>query len=139
MRRIIATTLLFISIFVFAHSVHAATPTVIEPRYTNVQTATVSLSISDSGLATAKVTVFGKAALAETDVVMYLEKQTGSAWTRVDIGTPGDVWEYSTTNKTFVKSYTHQLSSSGHYRAVAEFTFTANTVEEVTKTATATY
>ncbi len=139
MKNSIALVLVLAVIFALSSPVYAATPPTIQPQYTNVQDATLALSISNSGLATVKMTVLGKSSLTKTDVILYLEKKVGSTWTRVDIGTTGDVWEYSTTSRTFIKSYTHQLSSGGQYRAVAEFTFTATTVEEVTKTATATY
>lgn len=139
MKKIIASVLVIVSMCVLAYPVHAATPSTMEPRYTNVQSATVSLSISNSGLATARVTVLGKSTLEETNVVVYLEKKVGSSWVRVDIGTTNDEWEYTSTSISFNKTYTKQLSSSGQYRAVAEFTFTAGSVEEVTKTATATY
>lgn len=139
MKKTIAFILVVISLLTLALPAYAATPSVVEPRYTNVQIANVSLTISSSGLAKATVTVVGKSNLEETDVVVYLEKKVGTIWTRVDIGTTDDVWEYSSTSTGFTKSYTHQLTSGGQYRAVAEFTFTATTVEEVTKTATATY
>lgn len=139
MKRLIAAVLVIASICAMEYPVHAATPATIEPRYANVQTATVSLSISNSGLATARITVLGKSTLEETNVVVYLEKKIGSSWVRVDIGTSNNEWEYTSTSISFNKTYTKQLSSHGQYRAVAEFTFTATTVEEVTKTATATY
>lgn len=134
MKKIISTILVFVIIFAVACPAFAA-----EPRYANANTLTVTMSINASGKATVFVRMYGNSSLTQANMKIYLEKKSGNAWIRVDIGTTNDVWEYTSTSSTFIKTYTAQLSSTGEYRAVAEFTLTGSTVEEVTKIATATY
>lgn len=134
MKRVISAFLIFATIFVVACPVQAA-----EPRYANASILTVSMSIGSSGTASIVVRMSGNTASAQVSVSTYVEKKVGTTWTRVDLGTTNDVWEYTTANASLIKAYTAQLSSTGEYRAVAEFTLTGTTVEKVTKTATATY
>ncbi len=134
MKRIISTILILVTIFAAACPAYAA-----EPRYANASGVYVTLNINSSGKATVAVRVTGNSSLSSSEILTYIEKKVGSTWTRVDIGTTNDVWEYTSTNSAVLKTYTAQLSSTGEYRAVAEFTLTGSTAEEITKTATATY
>lgn len=134
MKNIISAILILVTIFTIACPVFAA-----EPRYENANNIAVTMSINASGEATVFVRMYGNASLIQTNMKIYIEKKSGSTWTRVDIGTTNDVWEYTSTSSSIIKTYTAQLSSAGEYRAVAEFTLIGSTVEEITKTATATY
>lgn len=134
MKSIISTFLVVVTIFATVYPAYAA-----EPRYANASGVYVTLSISSSGKATVAVRVTGNSSLSSSKILTYIEKKVGSTWTRVDIGTTNDVWEYTSTSSSIIKTYTAQLSSAGEYRAVAEFTLIGSTVEEITKTATATY
>ena len=134
MKRIVSAVLIVAAMFALICPAHG-----VEPRYADAVNVRVSLSINSSGKATILLRVQGTSALRQTNIVTYIEKNVAGTWTRVDIGTVGDVWEYTSTSTTVSKTYTAQLSSAGEYRAVAEFTLTGSTVEEITKTATATY
>lgn len=134
MRKMIAAILVVVTIFAIACPTYA-----IEPRYANAHGVYLTLNVNSVGKATVAVRVTGNSSLSSSDIVTYFEKKDGTTWTRVDIGTIDNVWEYTSTNSTILKTYTIQLSSKGEYRAVAEFTLTGTTVEVVTKMATATY
>lgn len=110
----------------------------VEPRYANASSLNVSLSISSTGKASIVVRINGNTS-NPAEITTYIEKKVDGVWTRVDIGTTDDVWEYTSTSSTVIKTYSTQLNSTGEYRAVAEFTLIGSTVEEITKTATATY
>ena len=104
----------------------------------------VYLTISSSGKAVIDIKSYGKPAYIDrTSIVVYLEKKSGSSWTRVNIGTTGNQWSYSTSSTNLTTQYTHQLTSKGTYRAVCKFTYTGSypghTNESATKTATDTY
>lgn len=139
MKRIVSIILAFAALLLTAAPVYAALPPVIEPQYVDATSAMVTLTIDDSGKATLFFRVSGKTSLTRTTVVSYLEKKVGTSWERVDIGPVDDDWAYTTSNLNFSKTYEHQLSSTGEYRAVCKFTFTGSTTEIVTKTDNATY
>lgn len=134
MKRIIAIVLTLVTVIAVASPAYAA-----EPRYANASSMTVTLSISESGQAKVLVRMTGSSSLSKSSITTYIEKKVGSAWTRVDIGTTNDTWEYTTTSTSVVKTYTTQLSSIGEYRAVVTFTLTGATVETVTQTDNASY
>lgn len=134
MKKVISAFLVLVIFFVTTCPTYAA-----EPRYANANVLNVTLSISSSGKATIVVRVSGNTTSAHMNMTTYIEKKVGNVWTRVDIGTVNDVWEYNTTSSNAIKNYATQLSSTGNYRAVTVFTLTGSTVEEITKTATATY
>lgn len=134
MKKIVSVLLLLSIIIAVACPTYAA-----EPRYANANNLLVTISVNSSGKATVFVKMYGCASLTQSHITTYIEKKVGSTWTRVDIGTVNDVWECDSTSTTVIKTYTAQLSSTGEYRAVAEFTLTGSTVEEVTKTATTSY
>lgn len=134
MKRIIAVVLTIAVFWAVATPAYA-----VEPRYTNASSATVTFTISDSGVAKVLVRMTGSSSLSKSSVCTYIEKKVGSTWTRVNIGTTNNEWDYTTTSTTIVKTYTSQLSSTGEYRAVCEMTLTESTTETITQTATATY
>lgn len=134
MKRIFSAILILVTIFAISCPAFAA-----EPRYANANTLTATMSITSSGKASIFIRMSGSSSLTQANIKVYLEKKVGGTWTRVDIGTVNDVWEYTTTNSSVTKTYSTQLSSTGNYRAVAVFTLSGTTVEEITKTATATY
>lgn len=110
----------------------------------NYALASVYLNISSSGKAVAQIESYGKPNYIDrTSIVVYLEKKSGSSWTRVNIGTTGNQWSYSTASANLTTQFTHQLTSKGTYRAVCKFTYTGSypghTNESVTRTATDTY
>lgn len=56
---------------------------------------------------------------------LYVEKRVlGIFWTRVDIGTPNNVWTDSTSSYTYGEIFSTQLNSTGTYRITATFTVT---------------
>lgn len=134
MKRIISIVVGITILILAAYPVSA-----VEPRYTNVCDVTLMFSIMESGLAEVGIYVQGDAALTQSNVTIYLEREVGASWSRVSIGTENNVWEYSTTNREFTKSFNMQLRRTGTYRAVAVFTFNGVTIETITRTAVDTY
>ena len=139
MKKVFSCILIFAAIIALAQPVFAAQQPTIDPQYTNATAAYVALSISSSGTATVTVTCRGNSNLKSASVTTYLEKKVAGAWIRVDISVDSDAWVYSTTSQAFSKSYSAQLIGSGLYRAVANFTLTASTVEHITDISNATY
>lgn len=117
----------------------ASLPPTVTPQYTYAYALSVSLDISDSGLASIEVTCDGKPTLKSITVITYLEKKVNGVWTRVDISAIGDQWIATLPAQQFDRTYTAQLTSRGEYRAVAKFTLLGETGETVTKTSTDTY
>lgn len=139
MKKVFSCILIFAAIIALAQPVFAAQQEEILPQYVNARQAEVYLSINSSGNATITVTYCGNSGVKSASVTTYLEKKVAGAWIRVDISVDSDAWVYSTTSQAFSKSYSAQLSGSGLYRAVANFTLTASTVEHITDISNATY
>lgn len=139
MKRMIASIITLVTLFTLAQPTLAAQPNTVSPQYTNAKQAVVSLRIDSSGTASVSVTCYGSTSLKQTKITTYIEKLVGSSWERVNIGEPDNAWQYTTTSQVFNKTYSAQLSSTGTYRAVTEFTLTASTVEHITVTSAASY
>lgn len=134
MKKVVVCILVLASLITLSCPAYAA-----EARLVNAQSVTLTLTISDSGVAKVSAAIVGTSALVKSEVMIYLEKNVGGTWVRVDIGTTNNVWEYSTTSRVSTKSFSTQLNATGNYRVVAEFTLTASAVETITKTSMATY
>lgn len=103
MKKIISCILILAIVFTLAQPVFAAQPPSIEPQYTNANKACVTLNISDSGKVKIVLLVSGKTGLKNTDVTTCIEKKVGSSWVSVED------WQYSTSSRTFSKTYEMQL------------------------------
>lgn len=140
MKKLIAAILTIAALFAtFAVPVSAAQAPEISPLYENVVSAYVTLAIDSSGGATVRVRMTGSNSLEQVNVITYLERQISGKWYRVYLGNLETEWNYTTTSSTIYQTYTAQLSTTGTYRAVSEFTVIGTTVETFTKTSQCTY
>lgn len=111
----------------------------ITPRYINTSQARVLLTIDASGLATISVRCYANNGTTSIQTVTFLEKKVGSTWVRVDIDETDNEWTYTTRYLSVIKSYKHQLDSTGEYRAVTYFTVAASVTENFTLISSDTY
>jgi hypothetical protein len=109
------------------------------PCYENVSLGNATLTIDGNGKATISIRCIGVAGTTSISAVTYIEKLVNGSWKRVDIASADDQWTAQVTTTYYIKTLTHQLTSTGTYRAVCIFTVTAGTVETVTYTSQATY
>ncbi len=136
MKKILSMILLVACLFAVACPVLAAEKEEMTPQYVNTNTVRSRMTISDNGLATIALTCSAKSTVTQISVKTHLEKKVGSTWVVVDISEPNDQWVDTVFARTLLKTHTHQLSASGTYRAVAEFTVTAAQTETFTLTST---
>lgn len=103
----------------------SAQETGITPYYSNLNSATVSYTITETGLAAVNISYYGKPGITtQVKSEIYLQKKVmGLFWQKVNIGTTDNVWTDSSTdcNGNFFHSF--QLSETGTYRAVVKVTF----------------
>lgn len=111
----------------------------IQPYYINTNQASVVMAISDSGEADISIFCSGNSRVTKIQVTTYIEKQVGSSWVRVSNGQTNNQWSATAYTTYLVKDYSCQLSSTGKYRAVAEFTVTGTVAETFTLYFEATY
>lgn len=135
MKKLICLLLSLISLFAFAMPAFAEQSEVTMPYYTNATTVSTELQISNTGVATVNVYCVGKVGTTSINVTYYLEKQNGSSWSRVDIGTTNDQWTHTVSTRVLSQTKTAQLYSSGTYRVTAVFKVT---ISSLTETITAT-
>lgn len=131
MRKIVAFLLATTLLLSMCISVSAA-ESAPQPRYINTNQAKVVMSINDEGLASITVSCIGNSNATRIQITTYIEKQVGSSWVRVNNGQTNNQWTASTTNSYLVKAYSHQLNSTGTYRAVAIFTVSGTQSETFT-------
>ncbi len=110
-----------------------------QPRYVNTSQASITISISSAGVATIGLLCTGLSAVTSIDAVVYLERQVGSTWVRVDNGTADDTWTVSSSNRFMMQNITHQLSVKGVYRATVTYTVHGAQDEVLTFDATREY
>ena len=109
------------------------------PYYTNTSSVQTSLTISADGEAKILVYCLGLANVKSIKATTYLEKNINGSWARVDIDQPNDQWVNTSTLRVFSTTITHQLPSTGTYRAVTTFVVTASSSETITVYSEATY
>ena len=131
MKKLISLTLILILAFTLAIPAFGAQKEVASPYLLNTQRASVSISISDSGLLSTTVTVIGKSNVTSISTVTHVERKVGSNWVRVDINATNDQWTYNTTSTRMVQHYSQQLTLTGEYRVVAECTVVSPNGTEV--------
>lgn len=131
MKKLISLALILILLFALTVPAFGAQNETASPYLLNTQLATVTISISDSGLASISVTCVGKSNVTRISTITYLERKVGSNWVRVDIDAANDQWTYNTTSTRMVKHYSQQLSLTGEYRVVAECTVVSPNGTEV--------
>ena len=139
MKKLLSVMLILVMLMQITIPVEAAQSASIAPCYVNTEQATATLTVSDSGSATVRVTCSGNSNVTQIRVTAYIEKKEGTSWKRVNIGTTTNAWTYSTTLTRLAKSYTTQLPSCGEYRTVVTFVVTGTTSETITKYASGSY
>lgn len=138
MKKLAALILVAVIIATMCIPVSAAENT-IQPYYINTNQAKVLMGIDDFGLASINVTCIGNSNATRIQITTYIEKLIGSTWVRVNIGQVNNQWTASTTTRYLAKDYSHQLTTTGSYRAVAVFTVSGSTSETFTLYCEATY
>lgn len=99
-------------------------------EYTNTQSASTSLSISNSGTTTVGITCIGLIGTTHISSITYLEKWNGSAWVRISINGASQISD-GVSAGFLSRTYTTTVGS-GQYRATAVFTVTNGSNETVT-------
>lgn len=99
-------------------------------EYVNTASATIVLSISSSGSAQISIDCNGKTGTTHISSKTYLERWTGSGWTRVSINGASQIVD-GVSGAVLSKTYTTTVGS-GIYRATVIFTVTRGTDETVT-------
>ena len=112
---------------------------VASPYYVNTSSARTTIVIDDDGTASIQVYCLGLSNVNSIKATTYLEKKVNGSWVRVDIDQPNDQWVSTTTLRVFSVTRTHQLASTGTYRAVTTFVVTASSAETITVYSEATY
>ena len=112
---------------------------VASPYYVNTSSARTTIVIDDDGTASIQVYCLGLSNVKSITATTYLEKKVNGSWMRVDIDQPNDQWVSTTTLRVFSVTRTHQLTSTGTYRAVTTFVVTARSAETITVYSEATY
>lgn len=116
--------------FCFAEGEEPPVTEEIIEEYSNILGASTSLTISSSGTASITVECLGYSGTTHITTKTYLERWTGSGWSRVSINGASQI-EDGTSGSSFSHVYTTTVGS-GTYRATAVFTVTRGTVETVT-------
>ena len=107
----------------------------IMPCYNNTESATISMSINDSGTMTISYRVTGYP--SKTTKIMinsYIEKRTlGIFWSRVDNGETNEEWVDIINDYRYTGSRTFKLSSTGTYRVKTTYKIygTGGSVDEI--------
>ena len=139
MKRFFSAFLVLVLMIATVTPTFTATAATAQPWYINTSNARITFGISDTGLATIDLLCTGLSFVTHIDAVVYLERQVGSAWVRVDNGTADDTWTLSSSNRFMMQSITHQLSVKGVYRATVTYTVHGSQDEVLTFDATREY
>lgn len=116
----------------------------VQPYYNNTITTSAAFRISSTGYATASYSYSAyDNYFTSATVVTKIQKRTlGLFWKTVDINQPNNTWVDTWTSVDKNYSHSYQLTDSGTYRAVVEFTIngTNGPADEITKeTSTVTF
>lgn len=95
----------------------------ITPYWNNTDSYAFNFTISDSGMATLSFNCTGESNVVTKIVAYsYIEMKIGSSWVRISNGQPNSQWTDTVTNGyRLATSHKLQLTSSGTYKAVANF------------------
>jgi hypothetical protein len=140
MKKFISLLLVFsLVISVFCMPAWAQNNETATPYYVNTSSARTTLTISENGEASILVYCLGLSNVTSIKATTYLEKMVNGTWYRVDIDQPNDQWVNTTSSRIFTATRTHQLTSTGIYRAVTLFVVTAGSAESIILYSQATY
>lgn len=110
-----------------------------QPYYINTNQARVVLAITESGSAEIHVSCIGNSNATKIQTTTYLQRKVGSTWVKVSIGQTNNQWTATANTSYLLKDYSHQLSTTGQYRAVTVFTVSGTQSETFTLYSEATY
>ena len=131
MKKIIAISVVVLALLILPFSVFAdeeyPVSEIIE-EYVNVSSVNCFLSISSSGNTSISIDCSGKAGTTHISSTTYLEKKSGTSWTRVSINGASQI-EDGASASYLSKTYNTTVGS-GIYRATVTFTVTRNGVDE---------
>ncbi len=134
MRKLIALIFvaMLLSSLAFSAFAEEETPVLddIVNEYVNTSSATVKLTISNSGTATITIKCVGVNGTTHISSTTCLEKWNGSAWVKVPINGSILLTE-SVDASSLLRTYTTTVGT-GQYRATAVFTVTRGTDETIT-------
>lgn len=123
MKKITSLAMVLVLLLTATIPAKAALPeTTVSPYFINTSQASVSLGISEDGVAGWTIACFGESGCTGIAAVSYLERKVGTQWERVDLVISYDEFTISTTGKELVKTYRNPVTIRGEYRAVVEFT-----------------
>ena len=131
MKKALSLCLVFVLLFALAAPAAAATPETAQPYYVNTAQARISMSISSSGLVAMDLLCTGLSGVTSIKAVLYLERQVGSQWVRVNNGIWGNTWTITSSGRFFVQTVTHFAEEKGNYRAVVTYYVYGATETEV--------
>lgn len=135
MKRIIVliTVVLFLVSFAFTTYADVEEPPVLEEdieEYVNIRTASVTLSIDNSGTAAITIKCVGFSGTTHISSRTYLERWNGSSWSRVSFNGASEIVD-GVSASSMTRTYTTTVGS-GQYRATTIFTVTRGTDETIT-------
>ena len=132
MKKVTALILAIFMVFNFTCMVFAEEEPPIQgedvEEYVNTQKAETTLSINSTGTATVKIACTGLPGTSHISSVTYLEKRSGSSWSRVSFNGMSQI-EDGVSASCLSRTYTTTVGS-GTYRATAIFTVTRGGVDE---------
>ncbi len=115
---------------------------IIMPLYNNTSSASVTFTISSSGLATISLYCQGYTDVTtKITAYTYIQLQTGSSWVTISNGQSNNQWVDTVSGSRLVTSHTLQLTSSGTYKAVVVYNVdgTGGATDIIGKSSTKTY
>ena len=134
MKRLTSLVLSLVLLLTIVTPAFAAQPeTAVSPRYINTSQASISLVITEDGLAEWSIICLGLSNCTSIDAVTYLERKMGTVWVRMSIGYPITDYHYSVAGRNLYATYQRQLTYAGEYRATVEFTVHGTTADEELK------
>ena len=106
MKRLTSLVLSLVLLLTIVTPAFAVQPeTTVSPRYINTSQASISLVITEDGLAEWSIMCFGKTNCTSIDAVTYLERKMGSLWIKMSIDYPITDYHYSVTGRNLYLSF----------------------------------
>ena len=111
--------------------------------YNNTYSTATSAGVASDGTMTIYMAYDGiQGVTYRGEITTYIEKRfLGLFWTRVNIGQPNNQWTDTVYNYRYSGTHSHQLTSSGTYRATVTYKIygTGGDPDEITSQETVTY
>lgn len=132
MKKILSTVLaLAFLLFAATPAFAAGSGDTVQPYYINTSQASITMVISDSGVASIDLNCMGLSNVSSIDAVVYLERYTEyGAWIRVNIRTGSNTWNITSNSRFMIETITFQLPQKGEYKATVFYTVHGSTQAE---------